>query len=104
MSITTTSKLLTESWTADVQTLESAIARFDGNSQPLNECRIVFFEVARDADLHVNVTHRYRTMTPRGWAGPARLPTGFVHNRTFDDNPPAEITRRVREMVFAKRN
>ena len=103
MSIKTTSKLLTESWTADVATLERAIGRFDSNAQPLNACQIVFFEVSHDADLHVNVTHRYRTTTPRGWAGPALLPAGFVHNRTFDDSAPAEITRRVREMVFAKR-
>ena len=103
MSIKTTSKLLTESWTADVQSIERAIERFNSGTRPSNECQIVFFEVVSDAALHVNVTHRYRTTTARGWAGPAQLPSGFVHNRTFDDAPPAEITRRVREMIFASR-
>jgi hypothetical protein len=40
---------------------------------------------------------------PAGWAGPAVLPQGFVHNRTFGAMPPNQIVRHIREMVFSAR-
>jgi hypothetical protein len=103
MTIATTRKLLTDSWTADVDTVETAVGRFKPDAAVRNDCEVVFFEVARDGDLHVNVTHKYQTRTVRGWAGPASLPRGFVHNRTFGDTQPSQIVRRVRDMVFAAR-
>lgn len=103
MSITTTRNLLTQSWTADVDALEIAIGRLTSRQSPTNDCRVALFEVAGDGSLHVNVTHRHRTQAPRGWAGPAVMPQGFVHNRTFSDMPPNRIVRHIREMVFSDR-
>jgi hypothetical protein len=103
MGITTTRNLLTRSWTADVDTLEPAIRRLTSHRPLTNACRVALFEVAGDGDLHVNVTHHHQTAAVKGWAGPAVLPQGFVHNRTFGDVPPAEIVRRIREMVFSAR-
>jgi hypothetical protein len=101
--ITTKHELLTGSWTADVDALEAAIGRFKTRRPLKNDCRVVFFEIVRDERLHVNVTHRHQTAAVRGWAGPASLPDGFVHNRTFDDASPARIVRHIRDVVFAAR-
>jgi hypothetical protein len=101
--VTTEHKLLTGSWTADVAALETAIERFTEDRPVTNDCRVVFFEVARDGDLHVNVTHEHETATVTGWAGPASVPQGFVNNRTFGDMPPSQIARHIRNMVFAAR-
>lgn len=95
--------LRTSSWTAEVQALESAIGRFTADRPLTNECGVVFFEIARDAQLHVNVTHRHRTRRVRGWAGPANLPEGFVHNRRFGHAPASRIARHIHEMLFAAR-
>jgi hypothetical protein len=103
MTIATTHKLLTDSWTAEVATLETAVGHFDAGAAMKNDCKVAFFEVVRDEHLHVNITHRYPTRTARGWAGPANLPQGFVHNRTFGDIQPSQIIRHVRAMVFASR-
>ena len=101
MTVTTRHKLLTGSWTADVEMLETAIGRFT-NERPLaNGCQVAFFEIPGDAELHVNVTHRHPTVAIRGWVGPASLPGGFVHNRRFGDTPPNQILRHIRNMVFA---
>ena len=101
--VTTEHKLLTGSWTADVEALEAAIGRFAADRPLTNDCRVVFFEIVRDDHLHVNVTHRHRTLAVRGWAGPASVAEGFVHNRTFGDTPPSRIVRHIRDMVFAPR-
>jgi len=103
MGITITQNLLTSSWKAEVATLETAVGHFEVDHAVKNDCRVAFFEIARDGHLHVNITHRHPTRTPRGWAGPASLPQGFVHNRTFGDARPSQIIRHVREMVFASR-
>jgi hypothetical protein len=103
MTITTTRSLLTRSWTADVDALETAIGRLASRRPLTNDCRVALFEVTGDDNLHVNVTHRHETRAPRGWAGPAVLPQGFVHNRTFADMPPNQIVRHIREMVFSAR-
>ena len=103
MIATTRHKLLTNSWTADVETLETGVGRFTSERPLLNHCEVVFFEIAGDGDLHVNVTHRHETIPVRGWAGPGRLPDGFVHNRRFGDAPPSAILRHVRDMVYAAR-
>jgi hypothetical protein len=103
MNITTTRNLLTRSWTADVAALEMAIRRMTSRRPLTNECGVALFEVVGDRNLHVNVTHRHRTEAPTGWVGPAVLPQGFVHNRTFGDVPPNQIVRHIREMVFSAR-
>jgi hypothetical protein len=103
MAITTTHKLLTGSWTSEVATVEAAVGHFDADIVMKNDCCVAFFEIVRDDHLHVNITHRYLTRTARGWAGPASLPQGFVHNRTFGDTPPSQIIQHVREMVCASR-
>lgn len=103
MAIAATHKLLTGSWTADVETMETAVGHFKAAGARRNDCQVVFFEVARDGHLHVNITHKYPTRTVPGWAGPANLPQGFVHNRTFGDTQLSQIIRHVRDMVFAAR-
>lgn len=103
MGLRTTRKLMTKSWTADVQVVEAAVGRFSENRAVTNDCQVALFETGRDEHLHVNVTHRYPTRTAPGWAGPARLPGGFVHNRRFRDSPITEIIGSVREMVYASR-
>ena len=97
MTITATHKLATESWTADVEVVETAIRRFRSSS---NDCQVRLFEVAGDRHLHVNVTHKSPTTTAPGWSGPASLPQGFVHNRRFSE-PTSQIVRHIRNMVFA---
>ena len=99
--ISATHRLLSDSWTADVEALESAIDRFRIDGHLTRDCEVVCFEVAGDRHLHVNVTHRYATKAVRGWAGPGRMPDGYVHNRRFADTPRSAIIRHVRDMVFA---
>ena len=94
--------LLTDSWTTAVETMEASIQRVARLRRPTSDCRVAFFEIAGDARLHVNVTHRRETKAARGWTGPARLPEGFVHNRLFDDTSARDIIGRIREMVFAE--
>lgn len=101
--IATTRNLLTASWKSDIQAFESAVARFTLDRPLPNDCRVAFFEIAGDGHLHVNVTHKYPTTAARGWAGPAHLPEGFVHNRRFGDVRPDQVTRHIRNMVFADR-
>jgi len=103
MSITTTRNLRTRLWTADVDALEVAIGRLKSRGPLTDDCRVALFEVIGDGDLHVNVTHQHQTQAPKGWAGPAVLPQGFVHNRTFGDVPPNQIVRYIREMVYSDR-
>src|SRR3954447_21349122 len=102
MTITTTHKLLTRSWTADVHTVETAVGRFRADHARSNDCQVVLFEMDRDRHLHVNVTHKHRTKSVPGWAGPANLPQGFVHNRMFSEAQSSDhIVRQVRDMIFA---
>jgi hypothetical protein len=100
-AITTAHKLLTDSWTAEVQAMETAIGRFESEEDSSNDCRIVFFEIDGDRLLHVNVTHASPTTAVRGWAGPGRVPEGFVHNRRFHHVPRSRILRRIHDMAFA---
>lgn len=88
-------------WNADVTALESALGKLLVKRPVTNECRVSFFEVAGDAELHVNVTHRHETVAVKGWAGPAIVPDGFVHNRRFQDRQ--SILSHIRDMVFAAR-
>jgi hypothetical protein len=103
MAITTRHKLLTGSWNADVATLEKAIGHFKTDGRSRNDCEVVFFEIARDGHLHCNVRHAYQTKEVRGWAGPAAVPSGFLHNRTFVDMPPTRMLRQIKDMVLAAR-
>ena len=101
MTITATHKLVTDSWVADVEAVETAVRRFR-TSDPLgNDCQVMLFEIPRDQYLHVNVTHKYPTITAPGWSGPASLPQGFVHNRIFSERPAGQIVRDIRHMVCA---
>jgi hypothetical protein len=101
--VTVRHNLLSGAWTAEVDALEAAVRRFDADGPVTNDCQIVFFEIARDPQLHVNVTHRHPTKNVRGWAGPARLPDGFIHNRRFEEAPLDQIVRSIRKMVDAER-
>ena len=103
MAIFARHQLLSDSWTADVENLESAIGRFKDDSNVANSCEVVFFEIAGDRRLHCNVTHRHPTKAVAGWAGPGHVPGGFVHNRRFGNTPHDEIVRHIRDMVFAAR-
>jgi hypothetical protein len=99
--LTSTRKLLSASWAADVDAIETAVRRFKDDHPLAGDCNVAFFEIAADEKLHVNVTHRHLTREIRGWAGPASTADGFVHNRTFADTPTTQIVRQVRDMVFA---
>ena len=88
-------------WNSDVAALECALGKLIVKRPVTNECRVSFFEVEGDADLHVNVTHRHETVAVKGWAGPAIMPDGFVHNRRFQDRQ--SILPHIRDMVFAAR-
>jgi hypothetical protein len=101
--VTTKHRLLTHAWTVEVQNLESAIGHFNVTRTLRNPCQVAFFEVAGDDELHVNITHRHQTAEVRGWAGPANMPEGYVHNRRFGDTRPAIMIRQIRQMVFAAR-
>jgi hypothetical protein len=101
--VKTKHKLVTDSWTADVEALETAVGRFEEGRTLPNDCQVVFFELGGDGHLHVNVTHKYQTTGVIGWAGPASLHEGFVHNQRFGDTPPRQILRQIRDMVFAER-
>jgi hypothetical protein len=103
LMVMTSRNLLSDAWEADVRAVESAIARFPRAGSGRNPCRVAFFEIPGDRHLHVNVIHRYATASPRGWAGPAALPDGFVHNRRFAVATASQLTRFIREMVFADR-
>jgi len=99
--LSSTRKLLSASWAAEVEAIERGVSRFEDAHPLASDCAVVFFQIATDEKLHVNVTHRYRTETVRGWAGPADTPDGFVHNRTFSASSTTRIVHLVREMVFA---
>jgi hypothetical protein len=101
--VTTQHRLLTNTWTSDVQALETAIQGFGARRAVTNDCRVVLFEVGHDVDLHVNVTHNHETRSVRGWAGPGTVPDGFVNNRTFGKGTPSRIAGHIRDMVFAER-
>jgi hypothetical protein len=102
-AISTRHQLLGGSWTADVENLEWAIGRFKTDRNMMNNCEVVFFEIAGDEHLHCNVTHRHATQTVSGWAGPGQVPDGFVHNRRFGDTSQTDMLRHIREMVCAAR-
>jgi hypothetical protein len=99
--VTTRHTLRTSSWTADVETLETAIGRLTADRPLADDCQVVFFEIAGDHQLHVNVTHQRPALAVDGWAGPARVADGFVHNRRFGDTTPSRMIRDIRAMIFA---
>ena len=101
--LTSTRKLLSASWAADVDAIETAMQRFATGHPLAGNCVVAFFEIAADEKLHVNVTHQQLTKEIRGWAGPASTADGFVTNRTFATIPTTQIARHVRDMVFAGR-
>ena len=103
MAVTTRHKLLTGSWTADVETVEAGIRRFSPARSSENNCDVVLFEIGGDERLHVNVTHRYAPTPVSGWAGPGSVADGVVHIRLFADTKPPEMIRYIRDMVFAAR-
>jgi len=103
MAISARHTLLSDSWTADVEALKAAIGRFNTSGHSTNNCEVVFFEIVDDDHLHVNVTHRYATKSISGWAGPGKIPGGFVHSRTFGDATANVMIQHIRDMVFAAR-
>jgi hypothetical protein len=102
-TITTRRDLLTHCWSADVATVDEAVQKFAAVRDVTNDCGISFFEMEGDRSLHVNVCHRHKTATAKGWSGPATMDQGFVHNRTFTDGDPELIVRDIRSMVFSPR-
>jgi hypothetical protein len=102
--IRTRHSLCTNSWTADVAVMETAVGRLTLEQPLADDCQVVFFEIPGDQQLHVNVIHRRPAMAVRGWAGPARVPEGFVHNQRFGDTTPRRMIRHIRDMIFAPPN
>jgi hypothetical protein len=102
-TLTTSHQLLTSAWTADVARLEIAVGKFTADRRLADDCQVDFFEMPGDGHLHVNVTHQDPTVSLRGWAGPGRLPDGFIHNRRFVHSPPNQMIRHIRAMVFAEK-
>ena len=99
-AITTNHSLLTAAWTTEVQALEAALGRItDGRVS--SGCRVTFFEVAGDQQLHVNVTRRPAPRGVNGWAGPGSTPAGSVYNRTFGRMPRYPVLRQIKDVVFA---
>ncbi len=76
--------LLTDAWTADVQTLERGIDEFAVPPGAVNEYHVSLFEMPGDLSLHVNVTHRQETKPVKGWAGATST---FIHGRTHVCDP-----------------
>jgi len=102
--ITTRHSLRTNSWTADVAVMETAVGRLTLDRPLADDCQVVFFEIPGDHQLHVNVIHQRPAMAVDGWAGPARVTDGFVHNRRFGDITTNRMMRYIRDMVFAPPN
>lgn len=86
-------------WHTDVARLELAISQLPGRVASASV--VSFFELPSDSQLHVNVTHAHQTVPVKGWAGPAILPDGFVHNRRFEDGQ--RILPHIRQMILAAR-
>jgi hypothetical protein len=94
-TITTSRQLLTDYWTVDIDPVEAAINRFETDRPWKNNCRVTFFEIAGDEHLHVNLTQSRFPKAIRGWAGPGRVPEGFVHNRRFRETRAKAIAGQV---------
>ena len=98
--LSSTRKLLTNAWTKRVDTAEIEIKRFKLKRPLTNDCKVVFFEIADDTSLHVNVTHRYPTKGIIGWAGPATVlrasqPFVFGERRSALETFRRVVDRRV---------
>ena len=100
-AITANHALLTATWAKDVKALESALGRIKADARVSSDCRVTFFEVAGDQQLHVNVTHQSATEGVSGWAGPGATPDGIVHNRTFSRMHRYQVLREIKGMIFA---
>lgn len=98
-AITANHALLTATWTADVKALEMALGRI-ADARVSRDCRVTFFEVAGDQQLHVNVTRRSTTGDVTGWSGPGTTSSGVVYNRRFSRIPRYQVLRRIKEVVF----
>jgi hypothetical protein len=98
--ITANHTTLTAAWTADVKALATALGRIT-DARVSGDCRVTFFEVAGDPQLHVNVTRRSAGKGVNGWAGPGAMSDGVVYNRTFSRMPRYQMLRQIKEMIFA---
>lgn len=103
MAIKIRRTLLTGTWTAAADAVETAVGRFAADRPLANDCEIAMFEMAGDRHLHVNVTHSYPTRSIRGWAGPGKVTQGYVHNRRFGHARRRLLIRQVEEVVMAPR-
>ena len=95
-AITSSHVLLTDAWTADVKALQAALGRITDAPEG-RDCRVTFFEVPGDRELHVSVTHQYPT---DDGAGARPTPHGIVPDRTFVRMPRYQVLRQIRDMVF----
>ena len=93
--------LLTDAWTAEVQTLERGIDAFA--TPPVSGYHVSLFEMAGDQHLHVNVTHTEETKRVKGWLGPGVSADGFIYSRRFESTEMPSILRSIRQIVFAAR-
>ena len=96
-------KLLTESWSTDVEIVENAIRGFAAERPLEHDCRVVLFEVVHGSQPARQRHTRARDGAVAGWAGPASVADGFVNNRTFADMTPTRIAGHIRSMMFAER-
>lgn len=94
-------RLLTDAWQDDAAAVSATVRAVTRRRAVRNGCRIVFFELAGDADLHVNVIHPRPIATPAGWSGPGVTAGGFVHNRRFRFSESRRMARLIEEMVYA---
>ena len=98
-SLTTNHTEVHGMWTAEVARLQASLAYLTEKRVPSSPCRVSFFEVPSDRDLHVNVIHQHEPVAVKGWSGPAAIADGFVLNRRFRTR--AGILGHVEEVVFA---
>jgi hypothetical protein len=102
-ALTTSHALLTDAWTKDVSALQAALGRIEKGGGLSGDCRVTFFEVAGDAQLHVEVAHRAAAGNMNGSSGAGSISERVVHNRAFSRLPRYQVLREIREMVFARR-
>jgi hypothetical protein len=99
-AITANHAPLTAAWATEVRSLEAALGRIT-DARVGHDCRVTFFEVEGDRDLHVNVTRPYATDGVNGWSGPGATPGGLVYNRTFTRMPRYQLLRQIKDVIFA---
>jgi hypothetical protein len=91
-------RLLTKTWTADVDAIEGLLK---GRALPSPEenRKVIFFEVAGDGMLHVTVLRERESFTTTPWSGPEQATDGFRYVHAFGDRPVRDIATSIREQL-----